>query len=190
MFTTICVAIRLFSSFKFQNPCTTDMRKWLCTTPPLPLTVTPTGTTSVDIVSVPPEFTLDSAAQFMMAQLNISDIFFSIAVFLDGKSCLRNLSFVNRVCYETLIPWRARHLRVDSSDLPSLALFLIRNHAFKYCRSFKVLFNHLPNLQRKISSLLSRYSTAYLCANWVTIVCADGVLPLSTDAICKHSARR
>ena len=85
-----------------------------------------------------------------MAFLNHPDVILYVALFLDSdtSSDEAHLSLVNHFFYETLLSRRARHLRVYPSSLPSLALFLIRNKAFRHCQSLKVLVHALyPSFQ-------------------------------------------
>ncbi|KLO17587.1 hypothetical protein SCHPADRAFT_936951 [Schizopora paradoxa] len=104
-----------------------------------------------------------------MVPLNSPDVILHIALFLDDeKKDLKNLSFVNRVLYETLTTRRVRHLRVHYDGLPSLALFLIRNDAFRYCRSLTIL-EELESFPEPFSldydfhtSLLQRFSKAII----------------------------
>ncbi|KLO17586.1 hypothetical protein SCHPADRAFT_936950 [Schizopora paradoxa] len=76
-----------------------------------------------------------------MVSLNSLDVILYIALFLDSekeKKDLKNLSLVNHVVYEALTRRRVKNLLVYPSDLPSLALFLIRSRASKHCRSLKI----------------------------------------------------
>jgi len=118
-----------------------------------------------------------------MVQLSSTDVVLSIATFLTEKKDLWSLSLVNRVFYPSLPPRRARHLRVVPGDLPSLALFLLRNDAFRCCRSFEIIdagpstiniYRNRSVLDRKRDEALEAFSETLIL--WVLGGCGgDGL---------------